>query len=155
MKRVIAFSLAALMLLFCACGKTAEAKPLADVFNEIKAQAAFENITELKEARQLDRRYGITEDMVAEFAGCNNATGGNQEEIVLIKAADESKAAAVKEKLDKRYESKLSQSKNYNAEQAAVVEKCSVTQDGLYVAMIVSDKADKITEIYRKGVGLQ
>ena len=78
MKRVIAFSLAALMLLF----------------------------TELKEARQLDRRYGITEDMVAEFAGCNNATGGNQEEIVLIKAADETKAAAVKEKLDKRYESK-------------------------------------------------
>ena len=89
MKRVIAFSLAALMLLFCACGKTAEAKPLADVFNDIKAQVAFENITELKEARQLDRRYGITEDMVAEFAGCNNATGGNQEEIVLIKAADE------------------------------------------------------------------
>ena len=129
MKRVIAFSLAALMLLFCACGKTA--------------------------ARQLDRRYGITEDMVAEFAGCNNATGGNQEEIVLIKAADETKAAAVKEKLDKRYESKLNQSRNYDAEQAAIVEKCSVTQDGLYVAMIVSDKADKITEIYRKGAGLQ
>ncbi len=155
MKRVIAFSLAALMLLFCACCKTAEAKPLADVFNDIKAQVAFENITELKEARQLDRRYGITEDMVAEFAGCNNATGGNQEEIVLIKAADETKAAAVKEKLDKRYESKLNQSRNYDAEQAAIVEKCSVTQDGLYVAMIVSDKADKITEIYRKGAGLQ
>ncbi len=116
MKRVIAFSLAALMLLFCACGKTAEAKPLADVFNDIKAQVAFENITELKEARQLDRRYGITEDMVAEFAGCNNATGGNQEEIVLIKAADETKAAAVKEKLDKRYESKLNQSRNYDAD---------------------------------------
>lgn len=155
MKRVLALSLAVMMLLFCACGKTAQAKPLSEVFNDIKAQAAFENITELKEARQLDRRYGITEDMVAEFAGCNNATGGNQEEIVLIKAADETKAAAVKEKLDKRYESKLSQSKNYNAEQAAIVEKCSVTQDGLYVAMIVSDKADKITEIYRKGVGLQ
>ena len=155
MKRVIAFSLAALMLLFCACGKTAEAQPLADVFNDIKAQVAFENITELKEARQLDRRYGITEDMVAEFAGCNNATGGNQEEIVLIKAADETKAAAVKEKLDKRYESKLNQSRNYDAVQAAIVEKCSVTQDGLYVAMIVSDKADKITEIYRKGAGLQ
>ena len=30
MKRVIAFSLAALMLLFCACCKTSEAKPLAD-----------------------------------------------------------------------------------------------------------------------------
>ena len=78
MKRVIAFSLAALMLLFCACGKTAEAKPLADVFNDIKAQVSFENITELKEARQLDRRYGITEDMVAEFAGCNNATRPRQ-----------------------------------------------------------------------------
>ena len=154
MKKILVLLLAAVMLLCCACGKT-EAKPLPEIYNDIKAQVGFENVTELDEARLMERFYGITEDMMAEFAGCVNASGVNQEEVVLVKAADETAAAAVKEKLDNRYQAKLQQNKNYNPEQAAIIEKCSVQQDGLYVSMIVSDKADKINEIYRSEAGLK
>ncbi len=156
MKKVLVLLLAAVALLLGACGNSqAEAKPLADIFNDIKAQVSFENITELSSSRLMGRYYGITDEMAAEFAGCINASGVSQEEIVLVKAVDERASAEIKEKLDNRYQSKLQQNKNYNPEQAAIIENCTVDQDGLYVSMIVSDKAAQIKEIYRKEAGLE
>lgn len=138
-----------------AADNAAAGKSLTDIFNDIKAQVSFEGCTDLSEIRLMDRYYGITADMAAEFAGCVNKTGGNQEEIVLVKAVDDAAAAAVKTKLDSRYNAKLKQSRDYNPEQAAIVEQCTVTQDGLYVSMIVSENAETITQIYRSEAGLQ
>ena len=171
MKKILAAILAAVTALcFCACGgasvsssqpaqssaeAAASAKPLKDIFEDIKAQVGIENLTELSNVRTLDRYYGITEDMVSEFAGGNNSSGVSQEEIVLIKAVDDNAATAVEASLNDRYNSKLEQSRNYNPEQAAVIEKCKVQRDGLYVSMIVSENADKITDIYRTEAGLK
>ena len=92
--------------------------------------------------------------MISEYAGGVNGSGVNQEEIVLVKAADDTNAAAIKEKLDNRFNSKLNQNKNYNAEQAKMIEGCKVEQNGLYLSMIVSDNAEQITKIYKEGIGV-
>ncbi|WP_316607522.1 DUF4358 domain-containing protein [uncultured Ruminococcus sp.] len=154
MKKILILLLAVVMVLCCACGKS-DAKPLTDVYNDIKAQVGFENVTELNDISLMERYYGITSDMAAEFAGCVNSSGVEQEEIVLVKAVDDASAATVKEKLENRYKAKLDQNKSYNPEQAAMIEKCSVQQNGLYVSMIVSDKAEQITAIYRSEAGLK
>lgn len=154
MKKTLILLLAVVMVLCCACGKS-DAKPLTDVYNDIKAQVGFENVTELNDISLMERYYGITADMAAEFAGCVNSSGVEQEEIVLVKAVDDANAATVKEKLENRYKAKLDQNKSYNPEQAAMIEKCSVQQNGLYVSMIVSDKAEQITAIYRSEAGLK
>lgn len=154
MKKTLILLLAVVMVLCCACGKS-DAKPLTDVYNDIKAQVGFENVTELNDISLMERYYGITADMAAEFAGCVNSSGVEQEEIVLVKAVDDASAATVKEKLENRYKAKLDQNKSYNPEQAAMIEKCSVQQNGLYVSMIVSDKAEQITAIYRSEAGLK
>ena len=154
MKKTLILLLALVMVLCCACGKS-DAKPLTDVYNDIKAQVGFENVTELNDISLMERYYGITADMAAEFAGCVNSSGVEQEEIVLVKAVDDANAATVKEKLENRYKAKLDQNKSYNPEQAAMIEKCSVQQNGLYVSMIVSDKAEQITAIYRSEAGLK
>lgn len=155
MKKTLILLLAAVAVLFSACGSAAEAKPLREIFNDIKAEVAFEGISEITTARQMDRFYGITEDMAAEFAGFTSPSGVKQEEVVLVKAVDDSAAAAIKEKLDNCYASKLQQNKDYNPEQAAIIERCSVERDGLYVSMILSDKAEQINRIYRSEAGLQ
>ncbi len=154
MKKTLVLLLAVVMVLCCACGKT-QAKPLADIYNDIKAQVNFENVTELTEIRLMERFYGITEDMAAEFAGCVNNSAVNQEAVVLVKAVDDNAAAAVEEKLANYYQAKLNQNKDYNPEQAAIIEKCSVDRDGLYISMIISENADKIKEIYRSEAGLK
>ena len=72
---------------------------------------------------------------------------------MLVKAKDDSAASKVKDALDNRYKAKLNENKNYNPEQAKIIEKCKVESDGVYVSMIVSENADKITEIFKKGIG--
>ena len=91
-------------------------------------------------------------EQAEEFAGGINKTGVNQEEIVLVKAASEKDVDSIKTALDNRYKAKLNQNKNYNAEQAEMIEKCSVEVDGLYVSMIVSENAESITKIYKEGI---
>lgn len=159
---VLAAVLAAVMLL-CSCssgggssdGDSSQSggKTLTDLWSAVKNEVTFSDFNEFTEAKKLQRYYGITEDMVDEFAGGINGSGVNQEEVVLIKAKDDSSASQIKEKLDARFQSKLNQNKNYNAEQAKMIEGCKVEQNGLYVTMIVSDNADKITKIFKEQTG--
>ncbi len=157
MKR-IALTLAvltAVCALLCACGKAkAKAKPISEIWSQIKNEVTFEDFSEYDDVAKLNRNYGITEDMVAEFAGGKNGSGVNQEEIVLIKATNEENAEAVRQSLETKFQSKLNQNKNYNAEQAKMIEGCKVEKNGLYVTMIVSDNAEQITGIFKKGAAL-
>lgn len=166
MKKLALFTAVALMItmLFCACsgenanssdnGPAENTKTLTQVFEDIKSQVELNDFNEYTKTSSLDRFYGITEDQIEEFAGGINSSGVNQEEIVLIKAVDKAAADSVKTALDRRYDSKVAQNKNYNQEQAAMVEKCKVEQNDLYVSLIVSENAEKITSIYKNDLGL-
>ena len=153
MKKIILLAAAFATVFLCACSQK-KAAPLSEVFDKVQAQVELKNFSEYSKADSLDRFYGISADDVEEFAGGVNGTGVSQEEIVLIKAKDAESAKTVKEALDSRYQSKLSQNKNYNPKQAAMVERCSVEQNGLYVTMIVSENAEQITETVRQELGL-
>ena len=148
------------VLMLCSCSgakegaKAENTKSLAQVFKDIRSKVEIDNFNEYKSGDSLDRFYGLTDKDYTEFAGGINSTGTNQEEILLVKAKDKNAAAAVKEALDNRYKSKVAQNKNYNPQQAAMVEKCKVEQFDLYVTMIVSPNAEKITEIFKSDLGL-
>ena len=173
MKRTVIF-LAAVMaavMLLCACssgGSSSESNSakessssqanggnsLSDVWSAIKNEVSFSDFNEFTEVKKLQRDYGITEDMVDGYAGGINGSGVNQEEVVLVKAKDDSSASKIKEQLDARFQSKLNQNENYNPEQAKMIEGCQVEQHGLYVTMIVSDNAEKITKIFKEQAGI-
>lgn len=157
MKKLAICALSAFMIfMLCACsGAESSAKmTLADVYADIKAQVTLSEMNQLESVESLDRYYGITADSVDEFAGGINNSGVEQEEIVLIKAKDNASANSIKTALENRYNAKLNENKNYNPQQAEMIEKCKVEQNGLYVSMIVSDNAEKITEVYKTDLGL-
>lgn len=141
----------AMAAMLCACSGNNN-KPLSEVYEEIKLQVTLSEMNEFKSAESLDRYYGIVADDIAEFAGGINNSGVNQEEIVLIKAVDNNAAARVKEALNNRYNAKYNENKNYNPEQAEMIEKCSVEQKGLYVTMIVSENYETITQIFNDNI---
>ncbi len=152
MKKVIAL----LCLLLCAgaaitacsAGKDTKAdNSLKEIYREIKAEVSLPDMVELDSADKLDRTYGITSGMVDGFAGGIDSSGVTMTEIVLIKAKDEDSAEQVAQKLNNRLQSKLDQNRTYNPEQAAIIEKCEVQTKGLYVTLIISGEAEKITEI--------
>lgn len=161
MKRIIALLSVVFMIgmLMTACGDASSADKdssgkadmsLQDIFTEIKAEVKFPEMTELTSADKLDRKYGVTEDMVDEYAGGIDASSMTMNEIVLVKAKDADSAAEIATKLQNRLDSLLKQSRNYLPEQAAVIEKCKVEKNDLYVSLIISPDAEKITEIYQK-----
>ncbi len=153
MKKIIALvCVMALVVALCACGAK-DVKPLSDIFGDIKAQVTFTDNIEFNDVDKLDRYYGITADEVSEFAGCVSNSGTDQEEIVLIKAVDDAAAEKIQGILEQKYQSKLNENKNYNPEQAAMIEKCSVERSGLYVSMIISPEAETITKIYKEAIG--
>lgn len=135
----------------CACGQAA--KPLSEIFEKMKTDY---NITEMLEFKSADdlSRYGIKAEDVEESAGGVNKSGVNQEEIVLVKATDADAAKRVESSLKKRLESKLNETKNYNPEQYAILEKCSVDVDNNYVSLIASENADAMKADYKKAIGV-
>ena len=157
MKRIAAILSIALIVcaLFSACssdGDKASGVSLKDVYQQIKTEVTLPDTVELDSAKKLDRSYGITEDMVADYAGGIDSSGVTMTEIVLIRAKDENSAAEIGEKLNKRLQSKLNQNRNYNPEQAEIIEKCKVETDGLYVTLVISQDADKINAIIRQHI---
>ncbi len=120
---------------------------LADVYAQIKSCVTLPEMIELDAVDKLERYYGITADMIADYAGGIDSSGVGQDEIVIIKADSEEQVETIKEKLQVRYDSKLSQNENYNAEEAEKIRNCSVESSGLYVYMIISNDVDQITQI--------
>lgn len=151
MKKTVSIITALLIVLLCGCSSDS-AKPLSEVFADIKSEVSFSDFREFSTVDELKKYYGIEAEDVLEFAGGVNTTGVEQEEVVLVKAKDSAAADNVEKALDGRYQAKLNQNKNYNAEQVALIEKCSVERNGSYVSMIVSENAEKITEIYKNAV---
>jgi hypothetical protein len=141
-----------LAVTLCACGQAA--KPLSEIFEKLKTDYNITDMLEYKSADDLSR-YGIKAEDVTESAGGVNRSGVDQEEIVLVKAKDADAAKRVEESLNKRLESKLNETKNYNPEQYAIVEKCSVDVDGNYVSMIISSNAEAMKKDYKAGIGVK
>ena len=157
MKKVTSILAAALVLaiMLCACGGAkGNGKKLSEVYSAVKSQVTLSDMNEFTDVKSLDRFYGISAESVEDFAGGVNNSGVNMEEIVLVKAKDDNAAASVETALNNRKQAKYNENKNDNPEQAEVIEKCAVTRDGVYVAMILSPNAAQITSIYKSELGL-
>lgn len=140
-----------LAISLCACGQAA--KPLSEVFEQLKTDYKVTDMVEFKSADDLSR-YGIKAEDVEEYAGGINKSGVNQEEIVLIKATDPDAASRVETSLNNRLESKKNETKNYNPEQYAIMEDCTVDVDGNYVSLIISENAEAMKADYKKAIGV-
>ncbi len=156
MKKRIGALLLVLMLsvLLCACAKK-EVAPLNDIYTRIKGEVTLTDMVELSDVSDLDRFYGISAEDVSEFAGGINSSGVEQEEIVLVKAVNKDAAKRINDALVARHSSKLSETKTYNPEQYAMLEKCTVDVDDLYISMILSPNASAIKKLYKDAIGAQ
>ena len=96
----------------------------------------------------LERNYGITSGEVIEFAGGVSASEDDPEEIVMIMAADSKSAEHIQAVLEERRQKKYDEKKDTDPEQAEMIDGCSVDRHGMYIAMFISEKADKMREIY-------
>ncbi len=129
-----------------------EGTDLKEVFSKISESVELPSMNEFND-KLLQRYYGIDPLTVADYAGGIDNSGVGQDEILLVKVSDESQVESVRESFQTRYDQKLREQENYNAEEAEKIRKCEVRVQGLYVTLIISDDAVRINEIVNEYIG--
>lgn len=150
MKRIIALVLAVMMMaaVFTACGgSSAKNVDLSSVLGTINSQFGFEGLKTLDDTSALNRYYQIDEADVKQFAGELSTAASQYTEVVIVEANDADAAKNVADKLQAHLDSQLNTAKSYDADQVAMIEGCSVKQNGNFVYLIVSDKFNDINSV--------
>ena len=62
-------------------------------------------------------------------------------------------AKEVADKLQNDWQSKYNVIKNYDPDQVKIIESAKVETNGLYVSLVISEKADQIKQIYNDAIG--
>ena len=153
MKKLLSLLLSVILLCsFTACtGASAKQADLAKVMTDMKAKITNKEMMDLSK-EDLMANYGIEPADVKQLAAYVDSTGTKGDEIILLEGKDADAAKRIKEKLDTRYRQKEVEMKDYLPAEYAVLKKCSVTQDGNYVSMIVSPQYEELQKIYNAAI---
>jgi hypothetical protein len=150
MKKVILILLSALLLL-AAAGCQKEEQPanvdLKGVLADIQEQIPVDGVAELSESDMFDL-YGIEAKDLKQFAGYIKMDGVSADEVIMAEGVDADATERIRGHMEDRLNALKNESVKYNAEQYAVVEKCSVRVKGNYVCLLVSPELDKMNGIY-------
>lgn len=150
MKKFILSVTAVLMIpvMLASCGKsTVEAVNVRDVYQEITGNIAMPDETIELSKEDLSDYYGIEADKVTEFAAVQDACG-YKDEIVIVKAADDTSAKEIEALLNDHIEYQRDSMKNYDAAQYDILTSSEVITNGVYVAMFISAEQTAMAEIY-------
>ncbi len=139
-------------LLFAGCGTkpATAAEPdiaLDTVMEDILAQVDMPDMMPLTAENLLDY-YGLDAAEIADSAVCVNSNGYAKEEIVLLRAVDESRVAGIADKLNLSLEDAAAQMQNYLPDQYAMIQKSAVEHSGTYVWLFVSENNAQMQEIW-------
>lgn len=149
---VSVFLLAGLLLAGCG-GSGGQDADLSAVMADIQSEITLpESMADLS-AADLESMYNIQSAEYTQFAGKVTNIGILGDEIVMVQAASDEAATAIKEKMDARYQSKLNEMKDYLPDEYDKINGGRVVQNGRYVALLVSADQTTLEDIYTKAVG--
>ena len=131
--------------------ETASPADLGAAFEKVKVQVELPE--EMSDFSAKERVLGITEDEIEEFAGGVCTDGVKQDQIIYVKAKDESNVADIQEKLQNNLDSIHNVIEKYDPKQKANIENAKVETNGLYVSLVISPDAEAIKSIFSEVTG--
>ena len=146
MKRCISvLLLLTLLLTLCACAEKALAVSVGELSDQVADAMASAQTAEYDETMLLDE-LGIQSSMFTEGFYKIGTSDASVEEVAFFKAADESSAQQIRQKLETRKSATEATQKDYNADNYAVATAATVETEGLYVYMVMSANRDAVTK---------
>ena len=148
MKRCISvLLLLTLLLTLCACAEKEKALAVSvgELSDQVADAMASAQTAEYDETMLLDER-GIQSSMFTEGFYKIGTSDASVEEVAFFKAADESSAQQIRQKLETRKSATEATQKDYNADNYAVATAATVETEGLYVYMVMSANRDAVTK---------
>ena len=148
MKRCISvLLLLTLILTLCACAEKEKALAVSvgELSDQVADAMASAQTAEYDETMLLDE-LGIQSSMFTEGFYKIGTSDASLEEVAFFKAADESSAQQIRQKLETRKSATEATQKDYNADNYAVATAATVETEGLYVYMVMSANRDAVTK---------
>lgn len=143
--------LLAVVGLFAACGKPAEAKTLdlPGILSEIamKVENMPKETVDLETDEDLEDYYGLDPALIRSFAIRQNASGF-EDEIVLIEANDEASARSVADTLEQYRQDRMNEMRDYSPDMFTLLSNTTINIAGRYVSMFVSADAAAMKAIF-------
>lgn len=130
-----------------------ESSVLSTALEKVKTEVELPSDMADFDERRLKRVFGITDEQAEDFSGAICTDGLRQDEFIYVKAKDEAAAKEVADKLQNDWQSKYNVIKNYDPDQVKIIESAKVETNGLYVSLVISEKADQIKQIYNDAIG--
>lgn len=127
---------------------------LKTALEKVKAEVELPSDMADFDARRLKRVFGITDEQAEDFSGAICTDGLRQDEFIYVKAKNETAAKEIADKLQNDWQSKYNVIKNYDPDQVKIIESAKVETNGLYVSLVISEKADQIKQIYNDAIGV-
>lgn len=137
-----------IMLGLCGCGaKSAELPEPAALYEQIRLSADLPEMTDVAEY-MLEANTGVSPDAYTAAVYYVPSEGMGPEEIIIIRAKDETEAARIEEKLQSWLTYREESARIYLTEYMPVIQAGVIRRDGLTVSLIVSSAADSIVQVY-------
>lgn len=144
---IVFVSLLLSLCILSGCTQTLTAD-LNTILDDINTTYGFDSMTEIGSTGELGQYYLIEISDVKSFAAEFSTGSTITTEIVLVEAVNEASAQNVYSALQNYYETRVDMAQSYDPEYAKLLGLCDVTQNGVYVSLIISDRATEITETY-------
>lgn len=136
----------------CACGEKTEAAKSADLSAVMKTLNESYDLSHMMELTDIDLMdlYGIDTALTNQYAASIASSGIDADEIILLEAKDKDAYTTLKEKITNRYNQKLNEAKDYLPDEYTKITACPVLENGLYIALIVSNDYEAMTKLYNE-----
>ena len=111
----------------------------------------------VKDSLQLNEKsakalYGIEASDMKQCVGFSVMSGTFPHEVVMIEASNDAAAKRIEEAFNSKIEAFTQQSKNYDAANYALAQKCEVQKNGMFYAMFLSPDFEEIKAVYDKHI---
>ncbi len=119
---------------------------LDNVKNEIVNTFSITDYLDIDSDQLLDV-YGIAQEDYTESASFATMSGAFPHEVIMLRAVDGAAAERITEKLQSRLDEVRNQYRDYDAENYAIAQECSVNTEGLIVSLFMSPDHDVMQDI--------
>ena len=152
-KRILsALLIVVLCVSLAACGEKTEAPKSAGLTAVMETLGVTYDLSHMMELTDIDLMdlYGIDTTLTKQYAARIASSGIDADEIILLEANDKAAFDTLKEKITNRYNQKLNEAKDYLPDEYTKITACPVIENGLYIALIVSDDYEAMAKLYNE-----
>lgn len=139
-----------LCLIVSGCSKESADLPApGELYSAVADAAGLSEMLELT-PEELQNLVGIDPEEYVDYAAYQASWGMSPDEIIIVRAVDESKAKDIEEKLKSRVEHKRKSSEVYLTENLPIIDAGVVRRDGVTVSMLITENIEAAQSAYNK-----